>query len=102
MRKWRINITHDNSNKFKKCVGIELSQERIDDFVRKTKQMKKCPISIQPLCKDALQHNYNDASVIYISNLCFPDHLNRSIGKLLDKQLEEGKKLLYFPVKIFI
>ena len=88
-----------NSNKFKNYVGIELSQERIDDFVRRTKQLKKCQASIHPICKDVLQHNYNDASVIYISNLCFPDHLNRSIGKLLDKQLQEGKNIIVFSSK---
>ena len=86
-------------SKFKKYIGIELSTDRIIDFVKRQKRNKIKTNLVEPICKDLLLHDYSDASVIYISNLCFPDHLNRSIGKLLDKQLKEGKNIIVFSSK---
>ena len=85
--------------KFNNYIGIELSSERIIDFVKKMKSQKIANKNIQPICKDLLLHNYRDANVIYISNLCFPEHLNRSIGQLLDKQLIQGKNVIVFSSK---
>ena len=89
-------LPHSN---FKKYIGIELSSERVIDFTKRQKLSKIENNKVQPICKDLLLHDYSDANVIYISNLCFPDHLNRSIGKLLDKQLQEGKNIIVFSSK---
>lgn len=84
---------------FSKYIGIELAQERIDDFKIRIRALKKKHCNIFPYCNDILNYNYSDASIIYISNLCFPDHLNRAIGKLLDSQLPEGKNIIVFSSK---
>ena len=74
---------------FSHYIGIEYSKERIDDFQRLLKQKKhiNSKKSIKAIHGDLFDYNYSDASVIYISNLCFPEHVNRNIGKMLDSQI---------------
>ena len=72
--------------------GIELSHERHQNA--KTVR-NKLP---QPVRKRLHLHNvdalhykkYSDADMIYISNLCFPEHHSQAIGTILTKQLRPG------------
>ena len=72
----------------KQGIGVELSEERHASALIKCKQgLKQGKIALY--CDDLLQYNIGHCDVIYISNLCFPNHLNISIGKKIDKEAKK-------------
>ena len=79
------------SSKWKKVIGIELSEDRHNDaLLRKKRLQKNKKERTHFYCNDIFNYNYCDADYIYISNLCFPDKINRKIGEKLDKELKPG------------
>ena len=71
----------------KKLVGVEIVPQRAieaDKAVMKNALQNKISIIKDDLCNV----NYSDASVIYISNLCFTDYLNHIIGTKLGKEVK--------------
>lgn len=81
---------------FAKGIGIELAKERYDNSV---KVVKKLPNDI----KDKIQlhnnsflsntFNFNNADVIFISSLCFPDSIMKDIATKLEKEARPGVRI---------
>lgn len=84
-----MNLMTCNKN-FSKYIGIEYSKERIIDFEHQIKKKRNIidTRKIKAIHGDILDHNYSDGSVLYISNLCFENDLNKKIGELLSHQIK--------------
>jgi SAM-dependent methyltransferase len=90
-----MNLT----NKFKKCIGIDIVKKRIklsEEALLKLKE-KKDINKIKFFDKSFLddKFNYRKASLIYINNLCFQNELNY---RLFNKIKNESKKGTYLFV----
>jgi len=90
-----MNLT----NKFKKCIGIDIVKKRIklsEEALLKLKE-KKDINKIKFFDKSFLddKFNYRKASLIYINNLCFQNELN---DKLFNKIKNESRKGTYLFV----
>tara|TARA_Y100000741_G_scaffold138887_1_gene104698 strand:- start:4 stop:618 length:615 start_codon:yes stop_codon:yes gene_type:complete len=74
---------------FKKLIGIEFSKIRYK--IAKQNIIDKC--NIQLIHNDILSSKIKydkEKSIIYISNLCFPDNVNIKIAKKLSKELKRN------------
>ena len=77
----------------KKSIGIELSKKRYEEaFKNLNSLINNEKFKIQFLNNDILSNdiNLNDADIIYISNLCFSDDVNRQIAHKLDNEIKSG------------
>tara|TARA_Y100000816_G_C25844285_1_gene441135 strand:+ start:93 stop:656 length:564 start_codon:yes stop_codon:yes gene_type:complete len=72
-----------------KCIGIELSQERHNIAIEKYRKFVNNR-KMEFYNTDLLEMSIIECDYIYISNLCFPEHLNRSIGKKIDKEIKQN------------
>eukprot|EP00472_Partenskyella_glossopodia_P011477 CAMPEP_0197528344 /NCGR_PEP_ID=MMETSP1318-20131121/24781_1 /TAXON_ID=552666 /ORGANISM="Partenskyella glossopodia, Strain RCC365" /LENGTH=234 /DNA_ID=CAMNT_0043083403 /DNA_START=34 /DNA_END=738 /DNA_ORIENTATION=- len=77
----------------KECVGIELSPAR-HDIAEKAKAELVKEESLKAKIKfvqgNMLLYPVQEADIIYISSLCFPDSFMQILGKYLDENLETG------------
>ena len=76
-----------------KSIGIELSKQRHREALEKLNSLSNSQKSkIKFLNEDILSNNINlnDADIIYISNLCFSDDINRQIAQKLDNEIKSG------------
>ena len=77
--------------KWKKTIGIELSHERHDIAKRAQKRMKGSPRERTTFIQgDMMQYSMSEVDIIYISNLCFDEKINRQLGKKLDKEVKDS------------
>ena len=63
-----------------KCIGVELSQERHYIAIEKYRKFVNNN-KMEFYNTDLLEIPVGHCDYIYISNLCFPEHLNRNIGR---------------------
>ena len=74
---------------FNKSIGIELSSARHSEAINiKNKFYNNDSISL--INKDIIDYDYSNFDVIYISSLCFPDHLMEKLTHKLDNELKEN------------
>jgi SAM-dependent methyltransferase len=82
---------------FKKCIGIDIVTERINLSKDALKQLKKIKDvdNIKFYEKSFLddKFNYNNASLIYINNLCFEDDLNENLFNKIKNESKNGTYL---------
>ena len=78
-------------NNLKNIIGIELDKVRHDEACKNIKNNKK-EDKINVINDDILsdKYNYGDADFIYISNLCFPDDVNKALSKKLNSEVKDG------------
>jgi len=74
--------------KCQKLIGIELSEERCE-LAKKNLHAYQKKYSILIIQEDILNFSLSNCNIIYISNLCFPEWLNRALGKKIDKEIRE-------------
>ena len=82
---------------FKKSIGIELSKQRYEEALEKLDLLSDNEKSkIQFLNEDILSNNIilNDADIIYISNLCFSEDVNKQIAQKLDNEVKSGTLII--------
>ena len=80
----------------KKSIGLELSRERHEIAIEKyNKYISTNKMELYNM--DLLDFPVSNCDYIYISNLCFPEHLNKSIGKKIDDECRE--KMVVFSSK---
>ena len=72
-----------------KCIGVELSQERHYIAIEKYRKFVNNN-KMEFYNTDLLEIPVGHCDYIYISNLCFPEHLNRNIGRKIDNEVKEG------------
>lgn len=75
----------------KKSIGIEYSKHRHLLAVAKSKNLsdiKKHKVNFYN--SDMFEKNFKTFDIIYISNLCFKDALNKKLGIKLSKELKEN------------
>ena len=95
---WTVN------GAWKRAVGIELSRERHEIALSCQKQMAINNRSRTLFVHgDLFSYNLQDADIIYISNLCFSENINRKIGKKVDVECRPGtiifsSKLIYISM----
>jgi hypothetical protein len=71
-----------------KSKGIELVKERHEKAMVAYHALKnKSKANIELICGSFFNHNIN-AAWIFISNLCFPDEINKKLTTYLEKQLQ--------------
>lgn len=71
-----------------KSKGIELVKERHEKAMIAYHALKnKSKANIELICGSFFNHNIN-AAWIFISNLCFPDEINKKLTTYLEKQLQ--------------
>lgn len=78
-----------------RCVGIEYIKKRHDTAVKSLEELKAMKKNIRKLefyQGNFLKHKWNDATVVYMCNLCFGDDLTK---KILAKVKRECKSLRY-------
>lgn len=75
----------------KMSTGIEYSKERCDTSIRLKDEYAKEFNNIDFKCGNVLDYDLSDASVIYMDNTVFPEHINNKIYN----QLPKGCLILY-------
>tara|TARA_B100001287_G_scaffold276862_1_gene290298 strand:- start:37180 stop:37719 length:540 start_codon:yes stop_codon:yes gene_type:complete len=74
----------------KKCIGVEFSEERTEIANQQLRKNKRLKDKIQFIQDDLFNVSLRNADIIYISNLCFSDKINRRIGEKLDQEITTG------------
>lgn len=82
------------SYNFSKVIGIELSKQRHNYAINLKNQLSciKFKNNIYFLNGDLFTFNISNADVIYISNLCFSNKINRQLGLKIQKEIIEQTK----------
>lgn len=77
-----------NFDSLKQIVGIEIIKERHEQALLNTKPYPK--ISLYNDSFFSNKYNYNDADIIYISNLCFSKEMNKKLNKKISEEVKPG------------
>uniref|UniRef100_A0A6C0BUG4 Histone-lysine N-methyltransferase, H3 lysine-79 specific n=1 Tax=viral metagenome TaxID=1070528 RepID=A0A6C0BUG4_9ZZZZ len=79
-----------------KGIGIELSKTRYNTAIEKLKgESKEIQKKIHFSCNDILDDgfHYSDFDIIYISNLCFSDEVNKKITNKITSECKENTRI---------
>lgn len=87
-------------NMFNTYTGIEFSETRHNNALKLLIEHFDNN-KIKFINGDILENKYNKKCIIYISNLCFSENLNKKISKKLDKELKNGS-MIFSSKKIFL
>lgn len=74
----------------KKCIGVEFSEERTEIANTQLRKNKRLKEKVEFIQGDLFNISLRNANIIYISNLCFSDAINRKIGEKLDQEINVG------------
>lgn len=89
-------------SKWVQTVGIELSKERHEIALKTKKRLNSTQRGRTDFIHgDMLSYSTIHADIIYISNLCFDEKVNRKIGKKLDKEVKPGT-IIFVSKPIYI
>ena len=80
----------DVNKDISRLVGIELVSERVDSALLKISKKSSLKDRIEIIQGDVCDVICRGINIVYVSNLCFPDHVNRKLSNKLSECLENN------------